>query len=146
MSALLQEMFKTNTYKKKQGKVCRTVTAAASFALLGAGIYQLYYSFLAGQGAFFVYVLPVVLVLLAGWFSYRLVNYARFAEFLIEVEAEMRKVSWPGKEELLRSSVVVIVVMLLMTVLLFGYDIVLGKVFGWISAGMNALAAKMGIF
>jgi preprotein translocase subunit SecE len=57
------------------------------------------------------------------WFSFRLVNVPRFADFLIAVEAEMNKVSWPTRPELFRSSVVVIVLLLLLTVVLFVYDI-----------------------
>ncbi|MDO4628474.1 MAG: preprotein translocase subunit SecE [Planctomycetia bacterium] len=146
MSALLQEMFKTGIYKKKQGKVCRMTTAAALLALLAAGVYQLYNSFLAGQGAFMVYAVPLMLLALSAWIAYRAVNYARFADFLIQVEAEMRKVSWPGKDELFRSTIVVIIVMFLLTVLLFGYDIVLQFLFKWISLGMDYLATQLGIF
>ena len=58
------------------------------------------------------------------WFSFRLVNVPRFADFLIAVEAEMNKVSWPTRKELFRSSIVVIVVFLLLTAVLFVYDIV----------------------
>lgn len=146
MSALFQEFLKTGVYKKKQGKVCRASTAAALFVLLMAGVYQLYTSVLAGKGAFSVYALPIILLLVVAWISYRVVNYARFADFLIQVEAEMRKVSWPSKDELIRSSFVVIVVMLLMTLLLFGYDIALQSIFKGISFCMDSLAAKLGIF
>ncbi len=58
------------------------------------------------------------------WFAFRLVNMPRFADFLIAVEAEMNKVSWPSRTELIRSSIVVIVVLLLLTAVLFVYDIV----------------------
>ena len=146
MSTLFQELLKTGSYKKKQGKVCRAATAAALFVLLSAGVYQLYTSVLAGKGAFFVYALPIILLLAVAWISYRLVNYARFADFLIQVEAEMRKVSWPSKDELIRSSLVVIVVMLLMTMLLFGYDIALQFIFKYIALGMDKLAVSWGIF
>lgn len=146
MGALLQEMFKTGIYKKKQGKVCRMCTAAAIFVLITAGIYQLYNSVLAGHGAFCVYAVPMILVALNAWFSYRTVNYARFADFLIQVEAEMRKVSWPGKDELLRSTSVVIFVMFALTILLFGYDIVLQFLFDKIALVMDSIAKTLGIF
>jgi preprotein translocase subunit SecE len=45
-----------------------------------------------------------------------------FADFLIAVEAEMNKVSWPTRTELFRSSMVVIFCILFLTVVLFGYD------------------------
>ena len=49
---------------------------------------------------------------------FRLVNLPKFADFLIAVEAEMNKVSWPTRTELFRSSVVVIV-----TILVSGGDV-----------------------
>ncbi len=139
-------MLKISVYKKKQGKVCRAVTAAAVFVLISAGIYQLYSAYLAGQGAFCVYALPLILTGLNAWFSYRIVNYARFADFLIQVEAEMRKVSWPSKDELLRSTVVVIAVMFMLTILLFGYDIVLQFIFHKIGLVMDYLFKAVHIF
>ena len=146
VSAFLQDLFKFKAYKKKQGKVCRMATAFAIFLLLSAGIYQLYNAYLDDKGVWGVYVLPLVLLFLNAWFCYRTVNFPRFADFLIQVEAEMRKVSWPGKSELIRSSFVVIVVMFMFTVLLFGYDIVLREVFDAISSGMDFVAQKLGIF
>lgn len=146
MNQFVAELFKTGTYKSKQGRIARISTAVAIFVILTAGIYQLYNSVLAGHGAFAVYGLPLILLAINAWFSYRVVNYSKFADFLIQVEAEMRKVSWPGKDELIRSSVVVIVVMLLLTVLLFGYDIILQFLFGKISAAMDFIAKALGIF
>jgi preprotein translocase subunit SecE len=63
------------------------------------------------------------------WFAYRVVNYARFADFLIAVEAEMNKVSWPSRQELYRSSLVVIVVIFALAAVLFTYDIFWGWLF-----------------
>ena len=146
MSQFVSELFKTGTYKSKQGKIARISTALGIFVVLTAGIYQLYNSFLEGHGAFAVYGVPLILLALNAWFSYRVVNYPKFADFLIQVEAEMRKVSWPGKDELLRSTTVVIVVMLLLTVLLFGYDLILQYIFGKISFVMDYLAKALGIF
>ena len=49
---------------------------------------------------------------------------AAFADFLISVEAEMNKVSWPSRGELFRASMVVILVIFFLAVLLFAYDCV----------------------
>ena len=66
------------------------------------------------------------LILLAGvWFGYRLVNYPPFADFLIAVEAEMNKVSWPSQREITRSSIVVIVMMLSLMTVVFGFDMII---------------------
>jgi preprotein translocase subunit SecE len=66
------------------------------------------------------------LVLVAGvWLGYRLVNYAPFADFLIAVEAEMNKVTWPSQTEMIRSAIVVIVIMFGLAVVIFAYDNIL---------------------
>ncbi len=71
------------------------------------------------------------LILAVGlWLSYRIVNYPKFADFLIAVEAEMNKVSWPTRGELVRSSIVVIFVILALAGLLYFYDLLWGFIFG----------------
>ncbi|MDR0521822.1 MAG: preprotein translocase subunit SecE [Planctomycetaceae bacterium] len=65
------------------------------------------------------------LVLLAGlWFGYRVVNWSTFADFLISVEAEMVKVSWPGMAELRSSTIVVLVVFILLSAMIYVFDLV----------------------
>ena len=57
------------------------------------------------------------------WIGYRTVNYPRFADFLIAVEAEMNKVMWPSQDELVRSSLVVITLLLSFAALMFVFDL-----------------------
>jgi len=59
------------------------------------------------------------------WLGFRIVNWPSFADFLIAVEAEMNKVSWPSRTELIRASMVVIVLMFGLTAVLYTYDLVL---------------------
>jgi preprotein translocase subunit SecE len=56
------------------------------------------------------------------WLGFRLINWPRFADFLIAVEAELGKVSWPKLNELYRASMVVIFTMAFLALLLFCYD------------------------
>jgi preprotein translocase subunit SecE len=71
-----------------------------------------------------------LLFLLPGiWFAYRIVNYSRFADFLIAVEAEMNKVSWPTRPELIRAVAVVLFTVAFLSVVLFGYDLVWNFIF-----------------
>ena len=64
------------------------------------------------------------LLLLAGlWIAYRTVNLPNFADFLIAVEAEMNKVSWPGRTELFRASMVVLVTIFVLAALLATFDV-----------------------
>jgi preprotein translocase subunit SecE len=67
--------------------------------------------------------LSIVIALLAVWFSYRLVNYPRFADFLIATDAELNKVSWSTPKKLLQDTIVVLVTVLLMAVFLWIMDL-----------------------
>ena len=53
---------------------------------------------------------------------------ARFREFVQEVYAEFRKVTWPNQAELINSTVVVIVVTVILAFFLGGVDSVLARV------------------
>ncbi|MBM3220253.1 MAG: preprotein translocase subunit SecE [Candidatus Rokubacteria bacterium] len=52
---------------------------------------------------------------------------ARIQEFVQEVLAEFRKVTWPSRAELVNSTVVVIVVAVALAFFLGGVDIVLAR-------------------
>jgi len=81
------------------------------------------------------YAIPAAVIAIGGWAAFRVVNIPRFADFLISVEAEMNKVSWPSRGELFRASMVVIVVIFLLTAILFTYDLVLKSIVGWFLGG-----------
>jgi len=123
VSTVLTELFRAQAYKRTQGRITRRVTFAAM--VLGAltGCYRLSQQ-LQFSDPMIRYGLPGLLFLLGLWLCYRIVNIPRFADFLISVEAEMAKVSWPTRSELFRSSVVVLVTILLLTAVLFAYDLV----------------------
>ena len=70
-----------------------------------------------------LYVIGGVIVLLGIWLAFRIVNIPRTAEFLIAVEAEMVKVSWPNNKEVYVTTIVVVTVMMIFCVLLACYDL-----------------------
>ncbi len=70
------------------------------------------------------YGVPAGLLLVGWWCSFRLVNMPSFADFLIAVEAEMNKVSWPSRQELFRGSLVVLLTMFFLAAMLFLFDAV----------------------
>jgi preprotein translocase SecE subunit len=72
--------------------------------------------------------LPVLILIVAGWFSWRLVNWPTFGDFLIATEAEMNKVSWTTRKRLYQDTIVVLATVILMTVFLFVIDIVWIKI------------------
>ncbi len=56
------------------------------------------------------------------WGIFKLVNAPRVANFLIETEGEMKKVTWPGKPQVMGATGVVIVTVLILATCLFVYD------------------------
>ena len=43
-------------------------------------------------------------------------------QFLMEVRGELRKVAWPGRQEVINSTIVVLIMVIVMTALIFGFD------------------------
>ncbi len=120
-------MFNASRYKRSQGRVARQLTLAAMAAMVAVGVWQL-----NSMGGTYVqqYVTPLVVLAMGWWVSFRIVNLPKFADFLISVEAEMNKVSWPSRGELWRASIVVIIVIFFLAALLFTYDIILKAIIG----------------
>lgn len=108
-------------YKRSQGRIARQATFGAIVAAIALGAWRLS-QFLVTQGPALRFALPGVLLLVGLWLAYRIVNVPRFADFLISVEAEMAKVSWPTRGELIRSSLVVLVTIAVLGVVLWFYD------------------------
>jgi preprotein translocase subunit SecE len=120
-NVLLNEFLSINWYKRSQGKLARQITMAVIWIVVALGCWSLEQTLKTQQDAVHFGV-PFVLLLLGGWIGYRLVNYPPFADFLIAVEAEMNKVSWPTWRELSRSTIVVIVLIVGLTAILFALD------------------------
>ena len=131
MSAFLQELLRAGIYKKSQGRICRQVTFAALAIVIGLGLFTMSEA-LKQKGVFWQYA-PASVLLVAGWWAvFRLVNLPAFADFLIAVEAEMNKVSWPSRHELIRGSSVVLITIFFLAAVLFGFDILWRKIFEWL--------------
>ena len=75
------------------------------------------------------YTIFLVFGLAGLWISFRIVNVPKYADFMIAVEAEMKKVSWPTRKELWRASLVVIFVIFAMAALLWVFDVIWTWVF-----------------
>jgi preprotein translocase subunit SecE len=143
-------MFTASRYKRSQGRIARQATFFAIAAIFAAAAWRTSEA-LADLGRYLAsfllpanqldsllvklatdYTLPILVVAFGGWIAFRIVNIPSFADFLISVEAEMNKVSWPSRGELYRASLVVIVVIFLLTAILFGYDLVLKFIVGFL--------------
>jgi preprotein translocase subunit SecE len=121
----LQSLLRTDLYKRSQGLMTRRVTCIVIWVVFALGAWRLYESMVGVQSMTVRYAVPTVLLATGLWVGYRAVNDPTFADFLIAVEAEMNKVSWPSQVELMRASAVVIVLIFGLTMVLFAYDLVL---------------------
>nr|WP_153556725.1 preprotein translocase subunit SecE [Roseimaritima sediminicola] len=119
----MSEMMSAGVYKRNQGRLVRQLTCLTVWVVIALGCWRLYETLKGDERAWLVLGVPGALLLVGLWVGYRLVNWPRFADFLIAVEAEMNKVSWPSKTEMIRSSVVVIFTIFFLAIALFGFDL-----------------------
>jgi preprotein translocase subunit SecE len=125
---LFGELFRVRRYKNNQGRMVRRLTMIAIWIIFACGAYQFtqltldWVPLLREQGV--RYLVALLITLMGMWFGYRLVHWTTFADFLISVESEMVKVSWPGKAELQSSTIVVLVFFALLTAMLYLFDII----------------------
>jgi preprotein translocase subunit SecE len=130
--SLIGEFFRADVYKRTQGRMARQFTFAALAAIIGIGTWRLAaqlpvwfggLSTIGGDYGLLRFVLPAALLAIGLWVCWRIVNIPSFAEFLIAVEVEMAKVSWPSADEVFRSSVVIIFLIFALSAILAGYDL-----------------------
>jgi preprotein translocase subunit SecE len=121
VNAILQEIFRSSVYKRSQGRIVRQATLGALVVTVVLGFLRLHET-LVPYGHGWSVAFPFAFALLCSWISFRLINVPRFADFLISVEAEMHKVSWPSRGELIRASIVVLVTIIVLAGVLFGFD------------------------
>lgn len=152
---IVRELLTTEVYKRSQGRLVRQLTCLAIWVVVLLATYRTYeYLRVVQQDVpqlltfilpaalldslksawprihvVLMYAAPSVLLVIGFWFGFRVVNFPSFADFLIAVEAEMNKVSWPSRTELVRSSMVVIILMFGLAMVLFTYDAVLNWFF-----------------
>jgi preprotein translocase subunit SecE len=120
------ELFSVALYKRNQGRVARQATFAALALIIALGCWRLSVTYNEYNNTMRFYV-PLALLVAGVWASFRLVNMPAFADFLIAVEGEMNKVSWPSRGELFRASLVVILVIFFLAALLYAYDFILSQ-------------------
>jgi preprotein translocase subunit SecE len=122
--AARNDWFSVELYKRSQGRFARQATFGALAIIFALGAWSLHTILLGWQGTGVAFGIAAAFLVVGVWFAFRLVNMPRFADFLISVEAEMNKVSWPTRTELFRSSIVVIVTIFGLAMLLFFYDVI----------------------
>jgi len=116
-------------YKKGQGVTARWIAAGSLGALAVFGCYELEEAisahwvepkFIGPLVAGIVFILSALLV---GY----IVNMPRFVDYLIHSETELRKVSWPTKDELKRQTAVVIFTIVFFAVILLVADFIFAQ-------------------
>ena len=133
MTATTGWLFNGGLYKKTQGRIARQLTFAAIFVAVLIGCWRLSVLMMDVQSSGIRYGVPLALAAVGGWLAFRLVNFPKFADFLIGVEAEMAKVSWPTRQELVRSSSVVMIVIFGLAAVLAVYDLFWNWFLHWLT-------------
>jgi preprotein translocase subunit SecE len=132
VGAFFEELFRVGLYKRNQGRIARQATFAALAVIFALGAWALSETY-QDKGAALHYFVPLAFLLAGLWASFRIVQMPAFADFLISVEGEMNKVSWPSRGELFRASIVVMLVIFFLAALLFVYDFLLE----WLRAALE---------
>ncbi len=130
---LLQGLFQFGLYKRSQGRMARQITFGVIATVVVIGAWRMSVS--ATPEPLYEYGFPGLVVAAGLFVGFRAVHLPRFADFLIGVEAEMNKVSWPSRPELFRASVVVLFTIFFMAGALFVFDIVWEWIFTNLGVG-----------
>jgi preprotein translocase subunit SecE len=117
----LLNLVRADLYKPMQGWYARVYTAAAFGLIVLGGAYRVYET-AQEYSAGWRLGLPAGFVIALMWLTFRIVQFPPFAEFLIATEAEMNKVSWTSKDDLIRATTVVLATVVAMAVYLFVVD------------------------
>jgi preprotein translocase subunit SecE len=117
----LVNLIRSDLFKPMQGWYARLYTALGLGLIVAAGAWRVYEASLEYTPLWRV-SLPAVFAVVLGWIIFRIVHFPPFAEFLIATEAEMNKVSWTNKDDLIRATTVVLMTVVLMALFLFVVD------------------------
>ncbi len=61
----------------------------------------------------------------------------RVGLFLADIKSELKKVTWPNRDDLKKTTVAVVISSVLFGVYLFGVDVVFAKIIEWIIGAFN---------
>jgi len=115
-------------YKAGQGTRARALAAIAAGLLVLFGVSEM---FALSQPWNYIFSVLVCLVIGGGGLYFAFFQ-KRTVNFLVDTQAEMKKVAWPPKAEVRGSTVVVITTVVLMSAFLYFVDLLLGRIVQWI--------------
>ena len=136
VSELMKELFSVRLYKNSQGRLVRRLTMIAVAVVFASGAFKFAlmpfenWPLLSDGGVRWIFA--GLTTFFGLWIAFRLVHYPVFADFLVSVEAEMIKVSWPSNAEVYSSTLVVLAMFAILSALIFVFDLVWIVVFRWI--------------
>ena len=121
-------------YKPGQGYWTRVMSAIGAGTLVLTGVAWLWGQFQAwfsGADNLIYYQAGMAVAMITGFGAllFYLLNKPRIADFMIATEAEMKKVNWPGRREIIGSTWIVICGAALMAVWLLTFDLVFAEFF-----------------
>ena len=104
------------------------LVAIVVWFLCRSGIQYFYVSFYQVRRIPGIVALREILPIILGVVGFIvLISHAKVNLVLDEVVSELRKVTWPNRDEVVRSSTVVIICILFISFVLAGFDLVWGK-------------------
>ena len=131
-ASLLPELFRFGIYKSNQGRMVRQFTFFAIAIVAAFGCITLSNGPLMASEPGVQVGVPLGIWLCVCWIAFRVVNIAKFADFLVSVESELEKVTWPSRREVVQATIVVICTMVFLGLFLFLIDLLWTWLFGFI--------------
>ena len=116
-------------YKRNQGRPTRQIALCVTTAALSWLLLSVVALFTRRQAGIEWLGICLVVIAAAAALSLALLNRPRWADFLISVQAEIDKVTWPTTQEVRRATVVVLALIATMAVIIFCYDVIWRWVF-----------------
>ncbi len=88
---LFSELLSAQVYKPTQGRLTRQVTCGAMWLAVAVGAWRLWATLNGRVSGSWQWIVPALVLFIGGWIGFRLVNWPKFADFLISVEAELTR-------------------------------------------------------
>ena len=110
-------------YKRGQGYNTRLWSALSAFAIVAIGCFILWSRLRVTDNPWVEFLVPAGVCAAFALLIFWIVNKPSVADFMIQAEGEIKKVSWSSKKEIIASTTVVIFVVILMSLLLLGADV-----------------------
>lgn len=111
-------------YKKHQGRPTRQIALCAVASSLSWLLISVLSIFVRRQAGFQWLGGCIGVVFVCVWISMVLLNKSKWADFLISVQAEIDKVTWPSGVEVKRATVVVLALITSMAIVMFCFDFI----------------------